>query len=88
MSTSISVTTLLIGSIFSKSVISLEIDVSANVGSPPTEEILPLEMAVAIDCSNWSADFINAIFSFSATDFLAKTPPYGKAFDLYPPALL
>ena len=52
MSKSNSVTTLPIGSIFSKSVINLEIDVNANVGSPPTEDILPLEIAVAIDCSS------------------------------------
>ena len=62
------------GSISSKLDISLDIEVRAKVGSPPTEEILPLEIAVAIDSSNWS-QILKSYFSFSATDFLASIPP-------------
>ena len=52
ISRSNSVTTRPMGSISSKLDISLDMEVRAKVGSPPTEEILPLEIAVAIDSSN------------------------------------
>ena len=47
-----SVTTLPIGSMFSRFVINRDIELKARVGSPPIEEILPLEIAVEIDCSS------------------------------------
>ena len=47
-----SVTTLPLGSMSSRSEIRPEIDDKTIVGSPPTDEILPLDIAVAIDSSN------------------------------------